>query len=72
MSSEGNQKNISSCFREIYEFKFKKSKKNQPPILAKSFEKFSFFFYFWSDVLTRARTSISDATNLNIRKKKRT
>ena len=49
-SSEGtknNQKKISSSFREICEFMFKKSKKNQPPILAKIFEKSNFFLIFW-------------------------
>ena len=50
-SSEGtknNQKKISSCFRENCEFMFKKSReKNQPPILAKFFEKSNFFKIFW-------------------------
>ena len=49
ISSEGtknNQKKISSCFREICEFVFRKSKKNQPPILAKLFEKKNIPIFF--------------------------
>ena len=48
-SSEGsknNQKKISSCFREICEFMFKKSKKNQPPILTNFFEKKNILILF--------------------------
>ena len=49
LSSEGtknNQKKISSCFREICEFVFRKSKKNPPPILAKLFEKKNIPIFF--------------------------